>query len=270
MIFDEFADLLEKQYLREFLKIDHPDQEKLEFLDRLIAKIRPIELSNRFDKEIFYDRLITKIDLQTKRHQNELIMKAAMIAIVLGIGGNSICQAATGNSVFYYLKKATDKITEFNIIIDDDKSKSTEIDSKEGEVIEFKEKEVSSWEEAMALCPWDFQFPNEEKLDYVKRNLSVLLDGGKGVSITAQYEGKNGLYYTIVIENYEGAKGIEQYELDEGAKKINSEQINRMKAVFYKTQDEVISIVFDDKNIYEITGNSTHQDIRNIVRDLSQ
>lgn len=268
MIFDEFADLLEKEYLREFLKPKHTNKEKLEFLDHLITKVRPIMLPDQFDKDNFYDRLLIKIDHETKRYRNEMVMKAAVIVLVLGIGGNSICQAATGKSIFHYLKKTTNKITEFNIIIDDNKKKSTEIDSKEGEVIEFNEKEVSSWKQVKNLCSWDFQYPDETKIDFKERNLSVLLDEGKGVSITAQYRGKNDLYYTVVIENYKGTKGVEQYQLDDSAQKISSEQIKGMRANYYKTQDEVISIVFSGKNIYEITSNSTFQDIRNIVNNL--
>ena len=157
---DKVVESLGKEYIREFLRPGGSDEEKLAQLDEWIERICPIRLPEQFQKDEFYKNLLGKIHAEENRRRKEMLVKAAVAAVAVGIGGNGVCEAATGNSILHYIKEAGQQVQEFRIEIQD-RINPADKEIEEGNVTQYQEKEASSWREIEEKCSWDLRYPKE-------------------------------------------------------------------------------------------------------------
>ncbi len=267
----KLAENLEKEYIREFLRPGGSDEEKLACLDQWIERIRPIRLPKQFQKDEFYKDLLQKIHAAESHRHKEILAKAAAAAVVIGIGGNGICEAATGNSILHYIKEAGQKVQEFRIEIQDNINPGdTEKEIEEGGVIQYQEEEASSWSEIEEKCSWDLQYPEEEGLGITRTGLYATTDEGNIISVTAEYEKEDGSYYIFTVDHYENEQGTADYSIPEDASKIKTERIAKMKMSYYQTENEIIAIGIGEKEVYEITSNDDYESVRTFVMTMEK
>ncbi len=258
---------LQKEYIREFLRPGGSNEEKLEQLDEWIERICPIKLPEQFEKDRFYQDLMKRIRAEESKSHKEMLVKAAMAAVVIGIGGNGVCEAATGNSILHYIKEAGKQVQEFRIEIDD-RINITNKGKEEGGIVEYQEEEVSSWQEIQENCSWEFQYPREKELGIIRQNLYTLTDEGAIVSITSEYEKEHGVYYLFTVDHYEKEQGSADYSIPEDAKEIKTERIAKIKLIYYQTGEEIVVIGTSDREIYEIMSNDTLENVTRFVKTM--
>lgn len=268
---DKLAESLEKEYIREFLRPGGSDEEKLAQLDEWIERIRPIRLPEQFQKDEFYKNLLEKIHTEENRGRKEMLVKAAMAAVVVGIGSNGVCEAATGNSILHYIKEAGQQVQEFRIEIQDRINPTdTEKEIEEGGVTQYQEEEASSWNEIEEKCSWDLRYPKEENLGITRSQLYAVTDEGKVISVTAEYEKEDGSYYIFTVDHYENEQGTADYSIPDDAEEIKTERIAKMKVVYYRTEGEIIAIGTGEKEVYEITSSDHFENVRKFVNTMEE
>ena len=266
---DKVVESLGKEYIREFLRPGGSDEEKLVQLDEWIERICPIRLPEQFQKDEFYKNLLGKIHAEENRRRKEMLVKAAVAAVAVGIGGNGVCEAATGNSILHYIKEAGQQVQEFRIEIQD-RINPADKEIEEGNVTQYQEKEASSWREIEEKCSWDLRYPKEEGSGITRSQLYAITDEGKVVSVTAEYEKENGIYYIFTVDHYENEQGTADYSIPDDAEEIKTERIAKMKVVYYQTEEEIIAIGTGEKEVYEITSNDDFEMVRKFVISMEK